>query len=575
MSATSSQSLAALDAIHERLEGARALIEDRFLAGGEALVRANEILSRLLESVEGIVAAMDDGSAADATSRLVATVSRLKALAENEASQQEGLEAVVRDGNTIVPLITDMQKTLSYLNTCAVATRITSAGMPEFAGFADDILSAVADASSQVLAFAERVGTLNAQLKAARNGGETAIATFSTTVPAVADALLAAANTIEHRRRDLCKIAAQAAKVAAGVRTKVARILSLLQIGDMTRQRIEHVQSGISLFRTLAVTVTADDAAQAQSIIGQLLLAQVRASARDLDDSAREIVSMINGFSQDAAAIMALRSGSSGFDIQSGKDAIAAIESAIARSSAVVEDIAVPGARQRRPERPRLIPPTISSATWAASAICATSRMIFACLAINAYLRCYRMGTKGRSVGVIATELSTYAERLGVSSAGVLQRLSKMKEAATMLSFAEDDGHDELRRELEGAASVLSEIACRTDRHQDEMLHHGEAVSERIGQLAHELDFRSNLGDALAASAAMLESVTGHATLEDQNLSVVATFSDQLYPLYTMESEREIHRGILTVTHPYTAKTRDDCIHTTQTDDELFDDALF
>lgn len=575
MSATSSQSLAALDAIHERLEGARALIEDRFLAGGEALVRANEILSRLLDSVEGIVAAMDDGSAAEATSRLAATVSRLKALAENEASQQEGLEAVVRDGNTIVPLITDMQKTLSYLNTCAVATRITSAGMPEFAGFADDILSAVADASSQVQAFAERVGTLNAQLKAARSGGEAAIATFGTTVPAVADALLAAANTIEQRRRDLGKIAAQAAKVADGVRTKVARILSLLQIGDMTRQRIEHVQSGISLFRTLAVTVTTEDAAQAQAIIGQLLLAQVRASARDLDDGAREIVSMINGFSQDAAAIMALRSGSSGFNIQSGKDAIVAIESAIARSSTIVEDIAMAGHKAAEARTTTLDTANDLLSNMGSIGNLRNVKDDIRCLAINAYLRCYRMGTKGRSVGVIATELSTYAERLGVSSAGVLQRLSKMKEAATILSFAEDDGHDELRNELEGAAAVLSEIASRTDRHQDEMLHHGEAVSERISQLAQELDFRSNLGDALAASAAMLESATGYATLKDQNLPLVAVFSDRLYPLYTMESEREIHRGILPVTHVDTAKTRDDCVKATQTGDELFDDALF
>lgn len=575
MSATSSHSLATLDAVHERLEGARALIEDRFLAGGEALVRANEILSRLLDSVDGIVAAMDDGSAADASARLAATVSRLKALVGNEASQQEGLDAVVKDGTAIVALIADMQKTLNYLNTCAVATRITSAGMPEFAGFADDILSAVADASSQVRAFAERVGTLNGQLRAARLGGEAAIATFGTTVPAVADALLSAAATIEQRRRDLGKIATQAAKVAAGVRTKVARILSLLQIGDMTRQRIEHVQSGISLFRTLAASATPEETSEAQTAIGRLLLAQIRASARDLDDSSREIVTMINGFGQDAAAIMALRGSSGGVDLQSGKDAIAAIERAIAQSRAVVEDIAIAGHKAAEARTTTLDTANDLLSNMGSIGNLRNVKDDIRCLAINAYLRCYRMGSKGRSVGVIATELSTYAERLGVSAAGVLQRLSKMKDAASMLSFAEDDGHGDLKTELEGAASVLSEIASRTDLHQDEMLRHGDAVSERIGQFAQELDFRSNLGDALSASVAMLESTIGHATYAESDLPLVATFSDRLYPLYTMASEREIHRGILPVGHENTDKTRDDCIKVDRPDEELFDDALF
>lgn len=575
MSATSTQSLATLDAIHERLEGARSLIEDRFLAGGEALVRANEILSRLLDSVEGIVTAMDDGSAAEATSRLAATVARLKSLAENEASQQEGLDAVVKDGNAIVPLITDMQKTLSYLKTCAVATRITSAGMPEFAGFADDILSAVNDASSQVSAFADRVGTLNAQLKSARSGGEAAIATFGATVPSVADALLAASATIERRRRDLGKIAANAAKLAEGVRAKVSRILSLLQIGDMTRQRIEHVQTGISIFRSLAVAEPPEVVADATIVVSQLLLAQVRASARDLDDGSRDIVSMINGFGQDAAAILALRSGSTGFDIQSGNDAIATIESAVARSRAIVQDIAAAGVAAAQARTTTLDTANDLLSNMGSIGNLRNVKDDIRCLAINAYLRCYRMGSKGRSVGVIATELSTYAERLGVSAAGVLQRLSKMKEAATMLSFAEDSGHDELEAQIEGAAAVLSDIAARTDRHQEEMLRHGEAVSQRIGQFANELDFQSNLGDALTSSAAMLESIIHFAIKPETDQPLVTSFSERLYPLYTMASERDIHRGILPVSHANTEMTRTACNKADQSDDELFEDALF
>ncbi len=575
MSISNVQSEDALDAVYQRLEVARSAIEERFLAGGDVLVRANEIVSRLLDSVEGIVTAMDEGHAATATQRLAATVQQLRSLTESEKLQQDGLNGVLQDGNAIGPLITDMQKTLAYLNTCAVATRITSAGMEEFAGFADDILTAVTDASRQVTGFAQRVDQLGSQLRSAQAGGKAAITTFASTIPGVAETLLAASTTIDQRRRDLGKIAAQSAQLALGVRTKVSRVLSALQIGDVTRQRIEHVQSGIRIFQDLARIAAPQEADAARDVVIRLLLAQLGALTSALDDGSRDIIATIEGFGRDADTILSLRGRSNGSDIKGGADTIGAIERGVERTRSLVDEIetASNNASEARTA-------TLETASELLSSMGSIGNLRsvkddIRCLSINAYLRCYRMGTKGRAVGVIATELSTYAERLGTSAAGVLQRLSKMKDAASMLGFGDGSEHGNLKAELEGAAEALREISLRTDHHLEEMSHYGDAIAQRIGGMAHELDFQSNLTEALVACGDMLKSIDRSALNASLASSLIGSFSTELYQIYTMASERDVHREIIpTIAMTFGNKT-ESCVDKRDSDQELFEDALF
>jgi hypothetical protein len=83
----------------------------------------------------------------------------------------------------------------------------------------------------------------------------------------------------------------------------VRRILSALQIGDISRQRAEHVQSGLALIDG------GDQSASALRLkaAGELLLgAQLEAALRDYDQQVANLLPSIEGLASDALALAAL-----------------------------------------------------------------------------------------------------------------------------------------------------------------------------------------------------------------------------------------------------------------------------
>ena len=121
-----------------------------------------------------------------------------------------------------------------------MTVKITGAGLPEFAGFAQEILERIYSGTEEVNRFAGHLDSLQKEVKVALSFGVNLSKSYSETVPAVASALRQDAQKIAGHRQNLGAIARDVGAIARGVQSKVASTLSALQIGDITRQRIEH-----------------------------------------------------------------------------------------------------------------------------------------------------------------------------------------------------------------------------------------------------------------------------------------------------------------------------------------------
>ncbi|SON53975.1 Methyl-accepting chemotaxis protein 1 [Hartmannibacter diazotrophicus] len=572
MSAVATSAFSDLDEIANRLQHARAGIEERFIDGGTALMSTHDIVDTLIRTIGEITGALEAGAIARTPEGLRQTVQELSALAETERMRQETLARVLKEGQASEPLIQQMNKALGYLKTCAMATRITGAGMDELTSFADDISSYVGDAAHQVARFSEKVSGFNGRLaEACANGGKVTAA-YGNKIPDVAEALTSAAEAIAARRDELDDVAATVCRLAEGVRTRVAKVLSALQIGDVTRQRIEHVEAGVDLVRQMARRRPGARPDAFETLALQLLHAQVEALTDDFQCQTRDIVGIIHGFAGEAQSILALHGMAGG--PSTGTDGIAEAEAAVRVARHFVRDIEDSRARARE-----ACLETIETVSDLLSNIGSIGNLRnvrddIRCLAINAYLRSYRLGPKGRSVGVIATEMGLVAEKLGGHVDDVLGQISSLETATSDLRMAEGEEQGALTGRLDDVMGLLREVNGRMDALLADLTRQGGAAASTIGEIAGGIDFQKGLGQTLTECTSLLASQGGMAdkaaALADERLEA---FSDQLFALYTMAAERDVHQKFIPVHSAAPAPAAEGAA--IADDEDLFEDALF
>jgi methyl-accepting chemotaxis protein len=536
-----------LASVHDRLERARRAIEERFLAGGTALMAAHEIVGELLAAIEATVAVLDDADAIRATATLTETVTELRDRIESEGHRRAEFDEIILAGAAIPPRIKEMHGILGYIGTCATATRITGAGHDEFIGFADDIARYVRDATTEIGRFSEHVGEINTRLHGIGGEGDRALAEIRRAAPRVSETLLDAGRVIARRRQELAGIAEQTAQLVHRVQDKVETVLSALQIGDVTRQRIEHVRDGIRLATQMAGGTGDGDRLRSAAL--RLFAALVDSLNAEFTEQTRHVVETIRSLAADAEAIIDLHHRMIRSDDEAGGDPMRTLESAIAAAGGLAAGI---DEAQRRVAAVREATGRLAAELLDDAGDIGNLRDVrddIRCLAINAYLRCSRMGDKGRAVGVIATEMSTSGERLGSVAEAILDGLDGVRRRAA--GSTETAVGRDLSKELDEVVAVLRHANAATRTNLELVARRGGTVVERIGRIAQELDFGESLGDMLdECEQTLREDRRAAVDPKGMDSSLLEKFSEEIFRNYTMASERNIHAALFDMPIP-------------------------
>ncbi|MDR3375277.1 MAG: methyl-accepting chemotaxis protein [Ancalomicrobiaceae bacterium] len=531
------------------LEKARAEIEQRFLAGGAALAAAYDLIGELLAALDGAVAAFSDESARVAAMRLKDTVAELGRSTVAEEHRLAELGSMAKVGASMTTLLKDMHGILGYIGTCASATRITGAGSDEFIGFADDIATYVRSADGEVTRFAGRLEQIKTQLNGVEVESSRAVALMGTTLPELSTTLIEAAAAIARRRHELEKIATRAAVLVTAVKNKVATVLSGLQIGDVTRQRIEHVQAGIRAM--LAETGEPAELEALYAAAHRLFVGLVVSLQTDFRDQTGQVLATMGSLACDAEAILAFHHTIDHSGTAKAHDPMQTVEVGVSAARSLVAEIE---AAQRRAIEARDATSGLASELLDDMGRIGNLRNVrddIRCLAINAFLRCSRMGANGRAVGVIATEMNTAAERLGHAAEGILGRVAGIRAQADRLSGG--PAQRDIVGELDDVAATLRAANATTGSHLGMISRQGDAVVSRIGQIVEELDFGRSLGETLEGCVNSLRLGrfgTPGSTVDHADSVLIRRFSEDQYSYYTMASEREVHRAMLPIGIP-------------------------
>ncbi|ANK93125.1 MULTISPECIES: chemotaxis protein [Rhizobium] len=562
--------------ISQTLESARCQVEERFLEGGSVLLSVMDVLNRLLNSLESVAKALDDNEASDTSADLRATVESLTALPVTEENRQQALISLAQTGRELRKHVADMQETMRYLRTFAVTVKITGAGLAEFAGFAQEILERIYSGTDEVNRFAAHLDSLEKEVKLAASFGVSVSKGYADTVPAVARALRDDAAKIAEHRKNLGVIAREVGAIARGVQSKVSSTLSALQIGDITRQRIEHVQATFSLLEDFlagedGARLDAGARQRLQNVVHHLTAAQMSDMCVNFQRDSENVVKTIASFDHDMREILKLRDQMGTESGETGGNFMRALESSVSAAHEIVKQV---DAASRQADQ--LSHSTIGTAAKLSEAITniRVVRTDIHYMALNTNLRCSRLGEEGKSINVVTAELRIFAGKLDESADAIVNGLPALEAAAGRVAPATDAAAGGLGESLTSAVSNIRFAANVMENELEVLAENGREVATKIGQLIGKLDFQHELGDVLARCANVLEDVAGTDVADISDFAeAIAPLDRKIFKLYTMVQERNIHRDIIPASEesiPAPAETTK-----AENDEDLFADALF
>ena len=561
-------------ALVSRLEGARAQIEQRFLDGGAVLLSVLDVLNRLVSTLETLTGSLDDETAQATIGRLSETVTQLTALPAIEDQRQQRLASVAETEKSLGGFIVDMLETLRYLRTFATTAKITGAGIPDFAGFAEEIIERIQFGAVQVNALSSKITALDGTIRIASAGGGETLERFQKSVPGIAANLSRNAADLTKQRRHLSDLAEKVGKLARAVQMKVGTTLSAMQIGDITRQRIEHCQAAFTMLDDYLAApegkeLDRDARSKLAHVVRRLVFDQLSEIATDFDRDCTTVVKTILGFNADINGLLDLHREMEPSSGGGAEHAMRVLEADVAAARAVVRDIEVIADKANELGRATVV--TVHELLEGVETI-KLVRTDIQYMALNTNLRCSRLGEEGRAINVVTAELRAFSGTLDDTAQKILTALQSLEVDATKLAatdtLSEADGSLDAR--LEQALNSIHGAADRMERDMAALRQCSQDVSTKASTSIARLDFKAELGDVLIDCANRAGELLETDTLERDGIeTALAELGPRIAKTYTMVSEREIHARIFGTTVEAPAAS------TATSDEDLFDDALF
>ncbi|MEM5474640.1 hypothetical protein WNZ14_23205 [Hoeflea sp. AS60] len=568
------------DIIGQKLEDALAQIEQRFLDGGTVLVSVLDVFSGLLKALENITNALREDEAEEATAELLRTGELIAALPAQQLARRERFESISQYGKSLASEVLAMEDTLRYLRAFAMTAKITGAGIADFAGFAEEIVERIQFATREVQAFAECIHSLQGLIHSANAGGEV-LAVHEHAIPAIAQDLVQNANAIQTQRKTLADIADQVRELALKVQGRLASTLSSLQIGDVTRQRIEHCQAAFAisddyLSREAAATLSAEDQDRIQMLITRLVRDQLTAIAAEFKAQCGTIVQNIGAFSNDATVLMKLQQSM----LPARTDTSERSAMGFVQNSLELARDAVAGIEQSASEAARLSDSASDMVKELVESV-KTIQLVrndIQYMALNTYLRCTQLGEESRAINVVTNELRSFSTKLDEVTDRALGDLNQLNEQAIALRHGHTgDGAGtgpKLVGRIEIALSHVTQADKTLEAQVDDLCGRGQEVTIKVAAATAGLDFHQEvtaiLVDCRSLAAEALSYEPDCEGLDD----VLDDLSADIFRTYTMKSERDVHAAIFGWPKASEATT-EPTLAPAVSDDDLFDDALF
>jgi hypothetical protein len=514
--------------IRESLAGVGSATEGAFIAAGDRLTQLNSeagAVEKQTAALAGLLST-NDGPAAALDQVLSAACQHQQSedLERPLAALQAGARGIQKAVHAVDPIV-------SSFDVLGMMTRIESAHLAAGGGSFESLSETVAGLSRQVRS---RLGEIQESMETLSGTVTRAASGMKRVSHARENLLKPLAGRIRNELRALGEQREQATAAAARITERsreIARatgdVVAALQTHDIVRQQVEHVIDALGEPGASSAALAATARLQAAQLTNSM--ATLERPAAEIRGALERIEACVTRMAEDAACLM-------GGDGET--ESLASLQEGIASIAEVLETGAAT-AGQLTGAATEVVPrlAALSEVTQGVETVGFEMQRV----ALNAAIEAARLGGRGAALEVAAQAIQGLARATEGASSDLQQRLSDVRQAAEALAIAAQ------------ADQTAKQLAAEARRGQEQMratclqAHSAYgSIAERTGVLRRQVrgtieEFggqEESLGILSEAAAGLLRLCPGG--LDDGAAGTAGTRR-----LYTMESERSVHRATL------------------------------
>lgn len=549
--------------VSRRLAAVRGPSEDIFLGMGlrlrdaqntarDLVVLANSLNSRLAEpEFRAAIASLDEA---------VAVVEVLDSRKDGRRGVLTTLDA---RATAIRANLTSLDRVLRRIKVVGMNARIEAAQMTDGAGFdvfTQQVLDLVSHGQTVVAGAQADIGRLGAAVSGALASQSVFEANHRRQLSAVAANLGTSVARMRAREAQAQVVLDDLPTLLERARAAIAAIVGDLQIGDMVRQRLEHVGEALDAGSTaLADGPGAQGGEHMDSLHNRVLCNAVcELQARQLDSIGADFRERIGSISTACGTLAATLEEarertesvySGGTDSASGSTFLMSLDRELHSVGTVIAhyDAALHDTDSAVTAVQGLVM-TMTASMLALDDVDAEINVI----GLNASIKCGNLGSRGLALNVVAQELRSYARQTRTLAGAIAVQLAEVSAAATGLGRSGDEAFEQrldvLRGHLNGTVEYLEHGAGETAwvlaRIQEKAAQVGRSLhttqTDLQGQTAAAATI-SEAGRQVADFAASIDPGLAPADLRRAREEVLTFMSSH----YTMASERDLHDMLL------------------------------
>lgn len=541
------------------LKRASTLIEGTFVDIGGRLESAMAILERLGTTFTRLQHELESDDLRAATRDMGQVAERISALANTSDSAVEALRGIAGTAGAIDTRIEQMRKAIKAVDVLAVnakiaAAHISSAG-EEFQSFADEISRALKVAQLNLDNFSQELSGLVGSVRSALAEQSALRQRQAEAALSVPNALSHSVDTIGARRQQAAATATVIQRKSGEVSRQIGVAVMGLQIGDTTRQRIEHVEYAIGLFKSLQQPagsnrdmpvlskLTEAERRQLTACGCQLQDDQLLDTARELDRQVTQILSALQALSNDAHEIAAIGREAYGADGSAAGTFLSDLEQNVAKANELLDAL-----NSAQSDAEAVVQSVLAASTSLASHMSAIQSLEadIRLMGLNTTLKCGRLGTEGRSLTVIAQELRACSNVTASEASSILENLEAMTATAGRLTLQRDQDKtaaiSDISRMMESSIAKLGNVGKALADALSALSTDSKAVVRLLDETISKIDIHHEIGEALRGAAARLSGFSPAAgDLDGRLLAARDELFAAIAQVYTMAREREVH----------------------------------
>lgn len=535
----------------ERLMVAQQRIEKSFLDAGNVLISVMNAVGGLTTTLDGLTALFDAQSSRHVADGMAQAVAGLSGLPAAAGGKQQAFVEIASLCDTVYSNVDEMREIIRYLRTIAVTVKITGASISEFSGFADEIRERIQSVSDEVDRFADKLEIMRSRLGDATRSSRSVIHDFDAAIPLLVESMNSGVLALSDQQKRMTDTAGSLKRIMGSIQSKVGTVLSALQIGDITRQRIEHVVSLLNQFEELQTSQDFQSIDPAQQVslsdaIAALAKSQLDEAVADFHSQCGSVEGTIASFMADAGSVMSLRDELAGRGKVGEGDILSQLQRDLARAAEL--SLQVSNRTRDLDAAVDSVEGSIVALTMGISAIRRIKLDIFY-MALNSNLACTKLGENGRAVNVVSGELRIFADRLEGPAEAIVLKMNEIEAAKAMLTGEGKTSGADCGIPLNQARAAVDDAEVRMSTGLAALSAQGASVFSSIDGAIRTLDFKSDLGDVLdeCVEMAAVPAAIAQASPIAEGDPVIDVFSTRIFSIYTMDQERIVHRRFLPV----------------------------